>query len=238
MKRNEDILIEYFKKLYIRYKKNDFVIDKSGVKIVELISPKIILDLKHPYLNFGVRKTPEKYVKEELNWYLSMDLSIEKIGKIASTWNLVAGKNKTVNSNYGYLIFSPENYSQYNHCLLELLDNKHSRRAVMVYQRPEIWEDYNENEKNDFICTDGVQCFIRKNKLIYIVKQRSCDIIYGFFNDFFWHCYVYDKLYQDLLSQYPNLKIGKIIYIPFSLHCYEKHFKLLESICTTYKKEK
>ena len=39
------------------------------------------------------------------------------------------------------------------------------------------------------------------NKLIYTIKQRSQDAIFGFFNDHYWHCKVYERLYNDLKKQ-------------------------------------
>jgi thymidylate synthase len=98
-----------------------------------------------------------------------------------------------------------------------------------MYNRPSMTEDYNKNGRSDYICTIYTQLFIRDNKLIYNVKQRSCDAIYGFFNDFAWHCYVYDKVFKDLLLSYPSLEIGHINYSIDSFHIYEKHFKFFDN---------
>lgn len=230
---NEKILLKYFKKLNNKIINNDFVIDKSGVKCVELISARIKnLNPLQSILDFKVKKTNEEYCKKELNWYLSQSLSINNYVDDITIWKQVATKDekREVNSNYGWCIFSTENYSQYENCLTELLNNSNSRRAEMIYTRPNMWMDHNRNGMSDFCCTDGVQCFIRDNKLYYIIKQRSCDIIYGFFNDFYWHCFVYNKLYNDLKQKYNCLLIGEIIYNAYSLHCYERHFDLIKKI--------
>jgi len=73
----------------------------------------------------------------------------------------------------------------------------------MIYQRPSMQYDFNKNGMNDFICTNYVQLFIRNDALIYIVDMRSNDAIYGFFNDFAWHCYIYKKVYTELYQIYP-----------------------------------
>lgn len=222
--KNEEVIYPIIKTFYDKINNNDFVIDKSGVKMIEIICPVIHLDPKQNILDFVAKKTNEEYCKKELTWYLSQDLSI--IGHVddVKIWNNVCSKDdkKLINSNYGWCIFSKENGFQYENCKNELINNHYSRRAVMIYTRPSMWNDYNKNGMSDFICTDGVQCFIRENKLIYIIKQRSADLIFGLFNDFYWHCFVCNKLSTEL-----NISDCEIIYIPFSLHVYENHFSLL-----------
>ena len=234
MSTNEDRLSEFFLELNIKRLSEDFVVDKSGVKMVEILCPVMKLDPRQKTLDFGARKTPEEYVKTEIELYDSQSLSVEKIGKKSKIWQNVADKNGFINSNYGWCIYSKDNGEQYKSCLEELKQNKLSRRAVMIYQRPSMWEDYKRDCMSDFICTDGVQIFIRKDTLIYVAKQRSCDAIYGFFNDFYWHCVVYERLFEDLKKIYPKLKDGSIYYHPFSFHVYEKHFDMLRKMIEFY----
>ena len=236
---NEDILLKSFKKLYALYKKEKFVIDKSGVKVIELIDHHISnLNPKQPYLDFGVRKTNEDYVKKESNWYNSQSLSINGYVDDVKIWKQVADKDGLVNSNYGWCIYSKDNYNQYENCLHELEKNQYSRRACMIYNRPSMQIDYCKNGMSDFICTFSTQQFIRNNKLYYIVNMRSNDSIFGFGNDFAWHCEVYNKLYNDLKKTYPKLKYGKIHWNAGSFHIYERHFDLLKDICETFKSKK
>ena len=75
----------------------------------------------------------------------------------------------------------------------------------MIYNRPSIHYDSIKDGMNDFICTMYNSFYIRNNKLYSIYNMRSNDIIYGFFNDFYWSCYVYMKLYNYLLLTYNNL---------------------------------
>lgn len=237
---NNDIMMLYAEKFNFLIKNEKFVTDKTGSKMVEIIAPVMTLSSKHPILNLAdVKKTNEEYVKQELDWYLSQNLSIIPQMEKIKIWNDVATKDdkKEINSNYGWCIFSEDNGNQYSNCLAELIKNPESRRAVMIYTRPTMWEDYKRNGMSDFICTDGVQCFIRENKLIYIVKQRSCDFVFGFFNDFAWHCYVHSALLKELQITMPKLKRGALMYIPFSLHVYERHFDLIKKIIESYKKQ-
>jgi len=235
---NEQILLPYFRQLYNDIQNKKFVIDKTGVKVVEIIGAKIEgLDPMQSILNFNnIRKTPEKYVEKELKWYLSQSLSIIGYVDDVKIWNEVCTKDnrKEINSNYGWCIFSKENYNQYEFSLNELLNNKESRRACMLYNRPSMVNDYNRDGMSDYCCTFNTQQFVRENKLIYIVTMRSNDIIYGTFNDLAWHCFVYLKMYNKLKEKYNTLEIGEIIWEANSLHCYEKDFNMITQIVESY----
>jgi len=103
----------------------------------------------------------------------------------------------------------------------------------MIYTRPSMQYDYSKDGMSDFICTFATQQFIRDNKLYYIVMMRSQDAIYGFFNDFYWHGIVYERLFNKLKEHYTDLEIGTIIWIANSFHVYERHFDMLRKIIRT-----
>jgi thymidylate synthase len=234
---NEEILIPYFKKLNFKLLTKNFIIDKTGVKIVELLNVSIFnLNPNQEILDFKFKKTNIDYCKKELNWYLSKDLSIINYVDDIKIWNNVCTKDnkKEINSNYGWCIFSENNYKQFKFAIDELLNNKESRRACIIYNRPSITIEYDRNGMSDYICTMYTNHFIRNNKLIYIIHQRSCDLIYGALNDFYWHCYVYHLIISNLREKYKNLEYGYIYYNIDSLHCYEHHFTLLKKIVDYY----
>jgi len=207
---------EEFAKKYIEKK---FEIDKLGGKVIELICVQFIAD--EIYI-FG--KPNEEYIKRELKWYLSQSLNVNDIsGDIPKIWKQVADSKGFINSNYGWCIFSKENGDQYNNCLSELKKFPNSRRGVMIYNRPNIWEDYNKDGRSDFICTYGVQFLIRNDILYSYVIMRSNDAWAGYRNDYAWHKYVLDKLSDEL-----NIKKNVIIWNSGSLHIYEKQFHLIK----------
>jgi len=215
--------------------KNEVVIDNNDSKTVELIGHTIDnLNPLQPILNFfNIRKTPKEYCKKEIDWYNSKSLSIKNYVDDIKIWNHVATKDdkQEINSNYGWCIYSSDNNNQYTNVINELKNNMYSRRAIMIYNRPEMWTDYNRNGMSDFMCTMSTQIFIRDNKLYYVIHQRSLDFyISGIGSDFYWHCDVYNKLYSDLLKIYPNLKIGNIKWLINSCHLYERHFKKINKI--------
>lgn len=200
-----------------------FITDKSGVKTIELINATFIAD--EPII-FGSEN--QEYIERELQWYLSQSLNVYDIPPpVPAIWKAVADKNGMINSNYGNLIFSTTNFSQYESAKNEIIKNKDSRRSIMIYTRPSMQVEYNALGKSDFCCTNTVQLFIRNNKLIYIVSMRSNDSVFGYKNDYAWHKWVYEKLYSELLDTYPDLEKDHIQWNAGSLHVYERHFNFV-----------
>ena len=192
--------------------------------------------------DYIVREPNYDYAKREIEWYESQSLNVNDIPEGAPTiWKQVATSLGYINSNYGWCIFGEDNGKQYEHCLKSLLKDHMTRQAVMIYTRPQMQTDWNKNGMHDFMCTHYVHCFLNEvqhpennvevYELKYIVYQRSCDAVFGFNNDFQWHKYVYDKLYNDLIDAGIPMSENKpfIEYNCGSLHVYDRHFKHLEN---------
>lgn len=193
-----------------------FVTDKTGVKTIEMIGATFEAD--EPTI-FG--DVNDDYVQRELEWYKSMSLYVDDIpGITPAIWKQVADRGGKINSNYGWAIYHKDNHLQYAHVLNELAFSPNSRRAVMIYTRPTMWNDYNRDGMSDFMCTNTVQYMIRNGRLVVIVQMRSNDVVFGYRNDYAWQKYVADRLTEDLeLTKEP-----KIIWHVGSLHVYERHF--------------
>ena len=132
---------------------NNFTIDRNGSKTIEMIGASFYAD--EPAI-FG---TPNhEYIDVELDWYHSQSTNINDIYRgerePPAAWKMTANDHGEINSNYGHLIFSEKYYNQFEQCVSELTMKPDSRRASMIYTRPSIWMEYNENDKNDFICTN------------------------------------------------------------------------------------
>lgn len=231
--------VAFLKEFFILYEKlihEDFVsingkAESLGTKCVEILDSHITrLDPLHLTMDFGPRKTPSKYVEKELDWYLSEDLNIKGHVDDIEIWTKVCDKDGFINSNYGNLVFSKENFKQYQHVLNELIAHPDSRRALIIYTRPSIWLEYDADGMSDFICTISAQVFIRNNKLYYINNMRSQDAIFGMFSDVEWASYVYRRLFNDLKQHYPDLEVGTMNWNCGSFHLYEKHFQMLKDI--------
>ena len=206
-----------------------FTIDRNGQKTIELIGASFLAD--EPAIFGEVNKD---YVDAELRWYESESTNIydiyedEKDPPLA--WQQSANRHGEINSNYGFLIWNNRFHCQYERALEELEENPDSRRAIMIYNRPDIWMEYNENQKNDFICTNAVCYYIRNEELQAVVQMRSNDVVFGYKNDFAWQEHVLYQLCEDLNSyQYrAPIAIGDIHWQVQNLHVYERHFNLVK----------
>jgi len=226
---NEKAIYPYYKMLSEAVERCDFITDKSGVKVVELISPRIVLDPQQKFLDFEGRSSPRKYIEKEDEWYMSHELNVGRVSDVA-IWQQVADSNNEINSNYGNLVFSRNNFSQFSNVLATLTRHKESRQGLIVYTRPSIHYEWNSHGASDFICTLYQQFFIRSNKLICVTGMRSNDSIFGAFNDLpFFHT-VIQKMYEALKPIYPELEYGEHVFIPNSFHAYERHFDKLKEL--------
>ena len=191
-----------------------FVIDRNGMTTIELLGASFLAT--EPSI-FG---TPNQdYIDSEINWYDSQSTNI----------------HGEINSNYGHLIFSDKYHNQYGQVLDELIRNPDSRRACMVYNRPSIWMEYNENNKNDFICTNSVTYYIRDNILHAVVQMRSNDVVFGYKNDYAWQFEIMNRLVKDWndckFEEYDTgdkISLGSMIWQVQNLHVYERHFHLVK----------
>ena len=208
-----------------------FTIDKTGQKTIELIGASFIAD--EPSI-FGTPNTD--YINQEMLWYTSMSTNIKDIygehRDPPAAWEYAANQFGEINSNYGLLIYSEKYHSQFERVCDELFENPDGRRATMVYNRPSIWVEYNENGKSDFICTNAVTYYIRDNLLHSVVQMRSNDVVYGYKNDWAWQNRVMHDIVHDLNFSNGNedLEVGKMVWQVQNLHVYERHFDLVKDV--------
>lgn len=210
----------------------EFTIDKTGQKTIEIIGASFHAD--EPAI-FG--ELNREYIDREIEWYLNMSTNINDIyGKDREppqAWQYSANEYGEINSNYGKLIFDEKYYAQFEMVVKELINNSDGRRATMIYNRPSIWVEYNENGKNDFICTNAVSYYIRDGLLHAVVQMRSNDVVFGYKNDLAWQKYVMRKLcesinYSPEQMYEGDITPGDIIWQVQNLHVYERHFNLVK----------
>jgi thymidylate synthase len=211
---------EEFKNLL---KQKIFVIDKTGVKTLEIVNASFIAN------ESAIFGTPNlDYITRELRWYKSKSLNVNDIpGGAPEIWQQVATKDGRINSNYGWCIYSQDNNNQFVNVVNELLANNNSRRAIMIYTRPSIQHEYNTDGMSDFICTNTVQYLIRDGFVNAIVQMRSNDAVYGYKNDYSWQRYVLAEVVDALNTHGNTYKEGNIFWNVASLHVYERHFKFI-----------
>lgn len=199
----------------------EFVTDRTGQKTIELLGASFIAD------EDAIFGTPNlSYISRELQWYESQSTNIKDIDiNPPKAWVATANEHGEINSNYGLLIHSEKYHNQFNHAMHELVKNPDSRRATVIYNRPSIWLEYNENGKNDFICTNAVTYYIRDNKVHCVVQMRSNDVVFGYKNDYAWQLHTLHSAAYIL-----GKRIGTITWQVQNLHVYERHFDLVKHV--------
>ena len=211
-----------------------FTIDKTGQKTIEMIGASFIAD--EPSI-FG--KPNQAYIEAELDWYESMSTNIYDIhGKNQdppAAWKYSADDHGNINSNYGQLVFSQKYFEQFEMAFTELWDNPDSRRAQMIYNRPSIWVEFNENGKSDFICTNAQTFYIRDGLLHMVSQMRSNDVVFGYKNDYAWAQYLMDRFVSnwndmaEMTGDADYIEKGFLQWQVMNLHVYERHFSLVRN---------
>ena len=204
-----------------KYLAEDYVIDKSGAKTIEVLGESFVADE-----NWLIRTPAYKYIDRELEWYMSESLYVDDIpGETPQIWKDISSDEGKINSNYGWCIYSEENGNQYKHVLRELKANPNSRRAAMIYNRPSMHLDFNRDGMSDFMCTFANTFMIRDGKLISHYAMRSNDAVFGYNNDVAWAKFVQGQLAYDL-----EVEVGDLIWTATNLHVYERHFDFIEAL--------
>tara|TARA_Y100001938_G_C7974830_1_gene371191 strand:+ start:150 stop:803 length:654 start_codon:yes stop_codon:yes gene_type:complete len=199
----------------------NFTVDRTNSKTIELIGASFIADEE---AIFGEPNT--SYIDAELDWYLGCSTNINDIrykDEPPQAWQYAANEYGEINSNYGKLIFDDKYYRQFDNVVNELNHEPDSRRAVMIYNRPSIWTEFDENGKNDFICTNAVSYYIRDNHLQSVVQMRSNDVVFGYKNDYAWQRYV-----MNMVANEVDCEVGSLTWQVQNLHVYERHFDLVK----------
>ncbi|WPH68063.1 dCMP hydroxymethylase [Klebsiella phage ValerieMcCarty02] len=208
----------------------EFVIDKTGVKTIEIIGASFIAD--EPLI-FGA--VNDGYIARELEWYKSQSLFVKDIpGETPAIWKAIASKHGEINSNYGWAVWSSQNYSQFANCAKELINNPDSRRGIMIYTRPQMQYDFERDGMSDFMCTNNVQYLIRDNKVHAVVNMRSNDCWAGYRNDYAWQLYILEQLTKTVSAgSGKEYEVGNIIWNAGSLHVYQNQFYLVDHYAKT-----
>ncbi len=176
------------------------------------------------------RKFSMTYMVAELLWYLSGSNKTEWIANYSNFWRDISDDGVTANSAYGARLFQSHpkiaqgRFTQWEYIVEELRRDPDSRRAVMHLRVP----DDSVDAKLDVPCTLALQFFIREGKLHQIVNMRSSDVIFGI---------AYDipafTLFQELLANELGVELGTYTHMSNSLHIYERHFDMAETILKT-----
>ena len=188
----------------------------------------VCLEITNPisslYTN-DVRSSQKRYIAAEFMWYFLGRNDVEFISKYAKFWESIQNPDGTVNSSYGYLLFTKLNehgLNQYQWALQSLIKDKNTRQAVMHFNLP-VHQHY---ENKDFVCTMYASFLIRNNKLRMSVKMRSNDVMLGTPTDIAFFTVLQQQMLSHLKQNaYPDLELGSYTHIVDSMHIYERDFE-------------
>lgn len=192
-----------------------------GLKQKECLATKSILNWpSNRIFSSPYRKTDLYYALGEFFWYLSGSNSLEFIAYYAPSIRKFSDDGKTLNSAYGYQIFSKYG-NQFEHIRKMLESDPDTRQALIMLRSPvNIFE-----KTKDQICTCTLQFFIREEKLHLIVYMRSNDLMVGALFDVF--CFT---MLQELMSVILKVNLGTYCHLAGSLHIYEPWYEKAEKI--------
>lgn len=206
----------------------------------ELISVQFLADK-----NYIVREPKEPYQTNELNWFISQSRNVKDLktfaGFIPKIWEDISETDGIINSNYGWCCLSEENGSQFVNAMKHLEKDMTSRRAIMIYNRPSMHEDWAHNRgtaynwkntsseeykniKGDFMCCQNNHFLIRNGKLTMTVHMRSLDAVFGYNADYIWFDFIFNLAVQYLKNTYSELERGDMIIYADSVHVYSRHY--------------
>lgn len=223
MTRNSEIIKEeILRPLYHKLMAGD-IVEVRGEKTVELLNHTVTLSSDNGIVDiYNIFKTSEEYVKHEMEWYLSQNPNAIDIIEHAQMWMTSSDINMMTNSNYGYLMFSPQNGYQLDNVIKTLKEDKYSRRAVAYYTNPFM----HYVGGNDHICTIYVAYTVRNDELHAFVSMRSNDVRFGMIGaDLAWQIWMLEQI-----SKAVGYKAGNVYWHAVSLHLYQRHFKGLVEI--------
>lgn len=205
--------------------------EARGTSSIELRD--IGLEIKNPemclYSN-SKRSSQLKYLAAEFLWYYSGRNDAAFIGRFAKMWESIKSPDGTVNSAYGFLLFTDRrtnDRNQYEWAYSSLALDPHTRQAIMHFNN----ESHQYFDNKDFVCTMYGNFHIRDNKLHLSIFMRSNDAILGTPTDIPFFCSLQLHMLKHLRDNFiPDLELGTYTHLANSFHVYERHYDLVQSM--------
>lgn len=220
----------------------DFICAPRGQRILEKTD--YSFRVRMPSSEPVVTADPERnriiaeYTAKEMALYDSCSNSVEDFAKASKFWEKIANPDGTINSAYGYLIWSkrsqgnPEMERWINPSIhpkltdrtpwewakQTLIADKDTRQAVMAFALPEHrWVG-----NKDQVCTLHGNWLIRDDLLNLSIVMRSNDLSKGLVYDISFMVSLIDRMVAELKPTYPNLNKGTYTHTAHSMHIYER----------------
>lgn len=195
-----------------------------GMKIKEYLGVSFsVANPRDRITNNPFRQMSLSFAFGEFLWYLRGSDRLDIIEYYSKMYPSFSDDKITVNGAYGTRIFGGE-LSQWEQVKSILMRDPDSRQAVIsIYQPRDLF-----SSSLDIPCTCVLQYFIRNGQLNAITYMRSNDIYLGMPYDIFSF-----TMLQEMLSLELNVTLGSYTHMVGSLHVYEKHFNIFDSLVET-----
>ena len=206
---------------YYIHKNGRHTVNRKGQGLYEMRNVTLVLDPEASTYCLG-RYPSQEYLEKELDFYASGSRQLEDAVKMSKFWSKCSDDGKTINSNYGFLLFHDENkhgFTQFEHAINCLRNNPDSKKAVMTLHSKEHAYISNDNP-----CTLIINLYIQGDALNMQVIMRSNDLWYGLPYDLPFFRVVHYTALAMLKRTYPNLELGYHIHQALNLHFYEWAF--------------
>lgn len=213
--------VNFLDLFYYIHKHGRHTVNRKGQGLYEMRNVTLVLDPEASTYCLG-RYPSQEYLEKELDFYASGSRQLEDAVKMSKFWSKCSDDGKTINSNYGFLLFHDENkhgFTQFGHAINCLRNNPDSKKAVMT-----LYSKEHAYISNDNPCTLIINLYIQGDALNMQVIMRSNDLWYGLPYDLPFFRVVHYTALAMLKRTYPNLKLGYHIHQALNLHFYEWAF--------------
>lgn len=201
--------------------------------IHELLDVELVLtDPRKSVLSLPIRNMSRKYASGEFLCYVRGTNKLSDFAYYSKSWNNLANPDNTINSAYGYRMFTPRsdkpNSNRFAYALRQLLENPESKNSIIMLRDD---SDLDPDHQKDRCCTLCLQYTIRNGKLNCRTIMRSQDLWLGLPYDVF--CFT--RLQQIMLFNYNSacpkgkeVELGDYVHQVLNLHVYEKNWSVLK----------
>ena len=173
------------------------------------------------YSHAQTRAFPIKFALAELAWMLAMRDDVASIARFNKNIVHYSDDKVIMGGAYGKRLGN-----QITNMIQRMIEDKHTRQACAT-----IWREHDSfASSKDHPCNVFLQFMIRDNRITLTVTSRSSDLITGLPIDVFHWQFLLHIVRNELLSTYPGLSVGGVLYNLTSLHVYDTDRTALESM--------
>lgn len=212
----------YYNLLQIAYDKNIQDTDSRIGSVKDL--GKVVYQIKNDVLRLCFlkeRNINPFFVLTEFAWIIEGNNLVEPLQSFIKDYNKFSDDNKTLNGAYGFRLLKYFGINQLEKAILELKENRESRRVVLTMYSP---DDLNKASK-DIPCNTSLYLKIKDNKLDITILNRSNDLYLGVpYNVFIFY------LLQVYIAKNLNIDVGTQTHFTDSLHLYVKDLEKVKEI--------